>query len=149
MRIVQITSPVEVVEYWPKFREGFEWLAKNTKFNFQEESTLRMLCFLLSQPEKSFIAVALDYEDNIVSFLVAVDATPIFETERVFNIYALMHQPSQIKTTRRLINVFELWAVSRGIKQYSLATKKYGKSSISLFSRLGFSRDSLILTKEI
>lgn len=148
MKFEQLTTPVQIVERWPLLREGFIWLKQNTKQDFNEETTLRRLCFLSSQPEKSYMALA--YENDVLhSFLIAFDATPIFDEERVFSLYALMHKPSQIRLTRKLINMFELWAVSKDIRQYSLATRKYGKSSINLFSRLGFKRDNLILTKEI
>lgn len=150
MNVKILTSPLDIVQHWPEMRKGFEWLSENTKFEYDQDNTFRTLCCLLSDgtKEKSFIAVAYK-ETEMLGFLVAFDATPVFEENRLFSIYALWHRPSQIRTTRKLLNNFELWAVSQGVTQYSLATRKYGKTNLSLFSRLGFKRDSLILTKEI
>jgi hypothetical protein len=148
MIIKILDTPLTIVHYWPKLKTGFDWMTEHTKFKYHPETTLETLCFLSGLPGKSYIAVALE-NDEVLGFIVVFDSTPLFEQERVFNIYAIWHKPSQIKTTRKLLNNFELWAVSQGVTRYSLATRKYGKNNLSLFSKLGFSRDCLILSKEI
>lgn len=149
MKIIYLTNPVDIVHHWPDLLKGFRWLAERTNFKFDPEKTLQTICHISSQKDKNYIAVLYQPNGELESFLIAFDATPIYEEERVFQIYALLHKPSQIRSTRKLLNNFEMWAMARGINNYYLPIRKYGKSNMSLFSRLGFKRDSLILTKEM
>ena len=149
MKITYLTNPVDIVHNWPALEKGFKWLADRTNFNFDPEKTLQTICHISAQPDKNYIAVLNSPNGELLSFLIAFDATPIYEEERVFQIFALLHKPAQIRSTRKLLNNFELWAMSKGVHHYYLPIRKYGKSNLSLFSRLGFKRDSLILTKEM
>ena len=149
MKILILRSPKEVLIHWPKLREGFKWLVEKTRFDYPEDETFQTVSLLSEDPDKAFIALAYDDANSLVSFIVVFDSTPLFSSERSFMIYALKHQPHKINITRRLINDFEIWALARGARRFSLATRKYGEKSVSLFSRLGFKKDCLLLTKEI
>lgn len=147
--IIRIKSPLQLAHNWPALRTGYKWLADHAKYVFREEEMFRQLAFLAAEPSKAFIAVCYNDDQELLSFIVAVDATPVFESEKICHISALLHLPHQINITRRLLNALEVWALANDIQRYSLASKKFGRSSINLFTRLGFKKDSLILTKEL
>jgi hypothetical protein len=147
MKIVRLQSPIEVVEHWPELKLGFAELSKNSKQEFKEDEVFQTLQFMAGLEDKTFIVVA--YEGmKLLSFLVAFDSTPLFQERRVFTLYALLHRPSHIRVTRKLINAFELWALPLGCQAVYMATRRYSKASLNMFSRLGFRRESLLLTKE-
>ena len=149
MNVCILRHPIEVVTHWPALKAGFKWLEEKTRFSYPEHETFQTVSLLSEDSDKAFIALAYDYNNDLVSFIVAFDATPVFVKDKVYMIYALKHQPHKFNVTRRLLNDLEIWAIARGARQFSLATRKYGEKSVSLFSRLGFKKDYLLLTKDI
>lgn len=148
MNFTRITSPLGIVQQWPLFREGLKELASVSKQEFDETHVMHLLEHMVQMDDKTFIMLATE-DNELKSFIVAFDSTPIFQEAKVFTIFALLHRPSNIRVTRKLINSFELWALSNGCQKVHMLTKRYSNSSLKMFSRLGFRRDSLLLTKEI
>jgi len=147
MTIIRLNGPLDIIDYWDLLREGFVWLKRNTKFVFNEEKTLQQLLYISGHHGRYYMALAVD-GDVLQSFVVAFDATPIFDEERVLQVYALMHCPHLVGTTRKLLNGLEVWAMDQGIDRYSMVSRKFSSPSLRLFSKLGFKKDGMILTKE-
>lgn len=148
MRFVRLQRCKELLDFWPFFVEGIDFTAKYLHYTYSYETYRRILQKLVVTPS-AFVAVVTDDDGTPLCFGAASDATPLFGTEREYDIHFLYHQPKYLPATALLWKEFERFCRRTKVKRYSLSTTALNGMAQKCFPKYGFVRSHIVFKREI
>jgi hypothetical protein len=150
MIIKQLTSPVEVVEAWPKFAQGLRIVAAKSREELNEAAMLKTVLWLVNDPKIGYVNIA--HNGSVVGgFSIWQDSTPPFVDERTFIARAIYGAPSAPNVLMLLFSAFERWAQGQGVKRFIVSTRRHSGAALRHFQspKYGFSKGALTFEKVI
>jgi len=149
MKIIRLTSAIQVLQHWDFFVEGLENITKKTREEFDLDQMQKTFCYLARLPSNAWVAVVVDGIEP-VGFLVMEEATPLFAPFRSCIARAVYHRPGA-EVLEPLMNAFETWAKASGFKHYVITTRRHSGAAIRFFQspKFGFHKGYITFEKEI
>lgn len=143
----RLTSVIEVFDYWEDFKRGFA-VVKKAKIEY--ERMLKILCHLVSDERKGFVAVVLN-DGKVDGFGIMENVTPLFSPTSIFLCRGFYHKSGNLPSTIFLMDFFEQWAREHNIKSYSVTTERESGAAIRCFKseKYGFRRSHVEFVKEL
>lgn len=142
----RLSSVLEVFDYWEDFKLGF--IA--TKNKEKLETMLKILCTLVSDVNKGFVAVVIK-DGKVEGFGIMENVTPIFANYSTFLCRSFYHKSGNLASTLFLMEFFECWAREHNIKSYSVTTERESGAAIRCFKseKYGFRRSCTQFVKSL
>jgi hypothetical protein len=149
VKIVRLTSAIEVLQHWDFFIEGFESVTRKTHEVFDLEQMQKTLCYHARLHHHSWIAIAVDEIDPL-GFIVMEEATPLFAPFRSCIARVVYHRPGA-EVLEPMMHAFEKWAKEIGFKHYVITTRRHSGAAIRFFQspKFGFRKGYITFEKEI
>lgn len=148
MKFVRLQRCKELLEFWPFFVEGIDFTAKYLHYKYSYETYRRILQKLVVTPS-AFVAVVTDDDGKPLCFGAASDATPLFGTEREYDIHFFYHNPEYLPATGILWKQFERFCRRTKVKRYTLSTTAFNGMAQKCFPKYGFVRDRVVFKHEV
>lgn len=149
MKIVRLTTAIDVLQHWDFFVEGFESITAKTREVFDLEQMQKTLCYHARLHSNSWIAIAVDEIDPL-GYIVMEEATPLFAPFRSCIARAVYHRPG-VRVLEPMMEAFETWAKEQGFKHYVITTRRHSGAAIRFFQseKFGFRKGYITFEKEI
>lgn len=148
MTTIRITRCKELVQYWPFFAAGLQFIEKYLRYPYTFETYRRILQRLVTTPT-AFVAIVLDDDGTPLCFGAAYDCTPLFGVEKEYDIPFLFHQPNHLPATAVLRKEFERFCRKQKVKRYFMTTTVFNGIAQKCFPRYGFERSHMIFKREL
>lgn len=150
MYVKQLTSPIDVVEYWPLFIHGLKIVAEKSKEELDEAAMLKTLMWLVNEPKVGYVGLATE-GGAFRGFCVFQDATPPYISEKSFIARAIYSENGSQGTVVKLLSAFEDWARLQGAKRYIVTTRRHTGAAMRHFqsSKYGFTKGAITFEKLI
>jgi hypothetical protein len=133
MTTQRLTKVSQVIFYWEFFAFGLVRIASYLKYNHPLNTFRRILFRLARQPNSAYLAVVIDDEEKPIGFLVAYDCTPLFATEREFEVSIFYHLPGRREAIISLQTSFDAFCNANNISHYYVTTCRKSGSSTRVF----------------
>lgn len=128
MRLLQLTTPTDVLDHWPVFREGHRAI-KTINNAFMDEATYAAtLTNLANGTDDVFIGLVQDGERD-VCYGVAINSTPPGQEKRTFEVVTFYHNPERPDCTTFMQAEFEGWCRFNRISSYLITTRQTRRRS--------------------
>ena len=140
MNVLRITSPEEVIKFWPIFCEGLKSIKAFSGETSTDSNYCKMLINFAARTNDAWLGVAI--QGGPLSYGLAVDSTPPFADNRTFSVCSFYHVPGQHDATFALMSAFEVWARDNNVASYVVTTRRQSGPAIRCFSsgRYGFKK---------
>lgn len=148
MTFQRITRCAEVVRHWSFFSVAFVFISDYLHYPYSLDVYRRILLKLTKTPS-SFVGMVFDNRGEPVCFGAAYDCTPIFATEREYDIPFLYHRPTHITATAVLRREFERFCRQQRVRRYSMTTTAFSRPTQDCFSRYGLYRSHMVYKREL
>ncbi len=148
MTVVRITRCKELLQYWGFFALALQFIEKYLRYPYTYDNYRRILQRLVTT-ETAFVAVVLNDEGTPVCFGAAYDSTPLYGTEKEYDIPFLYHQPTHLPATALLRTEFEKFCRRHKVKRYFMTTTAFNGQAQKCFPRYGFSRSHVVYQREL
>lgn len=148
MKVLRITRCKELITFWPFFVEGIDFTAKYLHYPYSYDTFRRILQRLVTTPS-AFVGVVVDDDEKPLCFGAASECTPLFGTEREYDIHFLYHQPKYLSATALLWKDFERFCRKGKVKRYFITTTALNGMAQKCFPRYGFRRSHIVFKREI
>ena len=135
MIIQRLTTVHGVLKYWKFIEQGLRVIEEKNHDAYDYDAMLKTCNFLVKRPDVGYVAVVLDDDEQPICFAILQEATPLFVKERSFLALAVYHNSQYQDATRRLMEHFENWARTQGIKSYVVSTKRQAGAAIRCFEK--------------
>lgn len=148
MTFTRITRCKEIVQYWPFFVQGLTFISRYLNHTYPLDTYRRILLRLARTPS-AFIGVVLDDAAEPLCFGVAYDSTPLFVSDREYDIPFLYHQPAHLPATAVLRREFETFCRRNGVKRYTMTTTCHNGAAQKCFPKYGLHRSHVVFKREL
>ncbi len=148
MITLRITRCKEIVQYWPFFVTGLNFISKYLHYPYSMETYRRILLKLAHTPS-AYIAIVLDDDNTPLCFGVAYDCTPLFSNQKEYDVPFLFHQPTHLSATALLRTEFEKFCREQKVKRYSMTTTAFNGAAQKCIPRYGFQRSHIVFKREL
>lgn len=148
MTVIRITRCKELVQYWPFFATALEFIRKYLRYPYTFDTYRRILQRLVTTPS-AYVAVVLDNSGNPICFGAAYDCTPLYGTEKEYDIPFLFHQPTYLTASALLRTQFEEFCRVQKVKRYFMTTTAFNGTAQKCFPRYGFRRSHVVYKREL
>lgn len=148
MKVLRISRCKELVTHWPFFAEALTFISEYLRYPYTFETYRRVLQKLVTTPT-AFVAVVFDDENRPISFLAAYDATPLYGTDKEYDVPFFYHQPNQLAATALLRREFEFFLRSLKVKRYFITTTAGNSFARRCFARHGLLQSHTVYKREI
>lgn len=150
MTVRRLTKVVEVVRLWPFFVEGLTFVSRYLKYSVPLDVYRHILQHLVRQPD-AWVGVTFDDEDHPICFAAAHESTPLYASEREFEVSMLFHRPGHLDAALAMQRDFEEWLRTEGAVRYYVTTRRDNPSALRCFQseRYGLKRAYTVFKKEL
>lgn len=148
MTVVRITRCKELCDHWPFFALALQFIEKYLRYPYTYDTYRRILQRLVTTPT-AFVAIVLDDTGKPVCFGAAYDATPLYGTEKEYDIPFLYHQPTHLPAAALLRREFERFCRKHKVKRYFMTTTAFNGRAQECFSSYGFGRSHVVYKREL
>lgn len=149
MTPLRITRCKEIVQHWDFFRQGLLTVREYLHYPYTLDEFRRVLFRLSKLPDHGFVMMILDDDGNPLCFGAAFDCTPVYASNREFDIPFLFHQPAHIAATAVLRREFEKFCRAQRVKRYYMTTTTFNGHAQKCFPRYGFQRSHVVFKREL
>lgn len=149
LTVKRLSTCVELVRLWPVFVDWLSYVRRCLRFNLPLTVYRRILQHEVKN-KKSWVGVVYD-SDTPIGFACAHEVTPLFCTEREYEISMLFHKTGRDDATKTLQDAFEQWAIAEGIFRYVTSTRRDTPAAMRCFQsdRYGMKRAYTVFKKEL
>lgn len=150
MTFERLQLPSQVLEHWAFFSEGFAYLQAEAREHYDAVQMQKLLCHLSAQPA-AFVGLVIRDDGTPICFGVGEENTPLFSQTRTATVRAVYHRPGLSNATLLLAGAFETWCREKGIKSYTVTTKRNTGAVIRCFRhrKFGFKRPFFVFEKDV
>lgn len=149
MKVQRITNPIDLLQWWEFFVEGFNHIEDRTGYPMPMAESFKAMCILVSHPTLGYVSLALNENNQPQGFAAAQDATPLFERERVFSGVSIYHKPGNNNATEALQEDFENYCREQGVARYVVTTRRTSGAASKCFAKYGLHKKAISFEKEI
>lgn len=144
----RITRCAEIVRYWPFFVKGFIFISDYLHYPYTLE-TYRRIILKLAKTPSAYVGIVFDETGEPVCFGSAYDATPIFATEKEYDIPFVYYDPRRIPAMLLLQKHFEDFCRRNTIRRYTATHGAFGTNVQACHARYGLRRSHLVFKREL
>lgn len=144
----RITRCKEIVEYWPFFVRGFSFIAEYLHYPYTLDTYRRILLKLAKTPS-AYVGIVLDASGDPVAFAAAYDSTPIFATQKEYDIAFVYYIPTNVPATLLLQTHFERFCRANGVKRYTTTHGAFTRNVQTCHARYGLLRSHMVFKREL
>jgi len=149
VQVTRLTSCAALVRLWPYFVEWLTFVRTCLRFNLPIVVYRRILQEAVTN-KKMWVGVVSD-DDGPVGFSCAHEVTPLFCTEREYEVSMLFHKTGREDATKALQAEFERWLRAEGVSRYVISTRRDNPSALRCFQSdaYGMKRAFTVFKKEL
>jgi hypothetical protein len=134
MTIHRITRIADIVRYWLFFTEGVAYEAKYLRYNHTMETYQRIIFHLVRHNPNAWVGMAFDDDlTKPVAFVLSHDVTPLFATEKEFEISMFYYKKGFKQAISQLQTHLDKFCREKGIVRYYLSTTSFCSTADKVF----------------
>lgn len=144
----RLTKCVGIVRHWPFFVRGFEFISNYLHYPYTLDVYRRIILKLTKTPS-AYVALVTNAEDEPVAFAAAYDSTPIFATQKEYDIPFVYYIPRAVPAVFLLQTHFERFCRAQGVRRYTTTHGAFSKNVQDCHARYGLIRSHMVFKREL
>lgn len=130
----RLTNIAGVVRLWEFFQVGISYEAKYLRYQHSMDVYRKILCSLVRDSDKGWVAVAMTEDEIPVAFIMAHDSTPLFAEDREFEVSMFYYKPGFKEGLHAIQKSLDRYCEENGIVQYYITSSSKSGSAQRVFN---------------
>lgn len=150
-KVLRLLNVAHVLAFRKFLFECFSELYQKYGISPDFDATEKTMHWMVLDHERVWFGVVVDSLNNPVAFSLVHDATPPFESRKIWAVRWYYHAPGSFEATIILKNEFEQFARSLNIESYLVTTNRLSGGAIRCFQqeKFGFKKAFLTFEKKL